>query len=740
MFALNWLVKSNYVFGRDVAFTYGPLGFLLNPMDVGSNLAVAACFWSALQAGQFTLIFWKLRNHPMRLCGFCGLYVLLIGLGLWQEYRLFCFVALLIVCSVEEAGRHWLAALAGFFSFFLLEIKWNVGVSALAQLGAGWILLLATKRTHAATTILCGAGGVIAALILSLALFFHSPMNLVNWVRLSMNFTLSYSSTMSIEGPSGVLLFAGLDALIFVALYFLLSQGSRTFLLLLIVPLFLAFKEGFVRQDGHSLAYFSFLPLSILLVFFIPEIPPPDARRLATGAAITMSIGFLCASLYQMYPALQATEVGDLIVLRKGEGDLAAVLHLAETRRSLQSTSAVELQSSSLSPAWRARLAQSGVRTSVVPWELSIAAANPIRWEPLPTLQLYAAANPYLDFRNAQQIRENGAEFFIAQYQTIDGRNLFSDTPETWREILNRYELADSDPVKQFVLLHRKAPTMQELSDVVSGRAPLDAWVPVPATRNLLFADLDLHLTVPGALKSLLYQVPPAFFEVQRKSGQTQRYRLIISNARDGVLINYLPVSQAEFEDLFEGFAADPVVRFRVLSIGGGRALEPNFAWRIQRSNRQISERGDIAEPPSVTTALPAEAGGKDAVIEVTATDPNGWRYIQYVQILVSKELDGANACYISYQVGGNRLWLISDAGSGGAGNGPPGDAAILRNKQCSVPLAGTSVTFDQKAIDLKVSMKFQSSFKGIKRVLAYAIDRRSRHSEWKHGGDWEVR
>ena len=38
---LNLASANHLEFGRDVAWTYGPLGFVFYPMDVGTNLAPA---------------------------------------------------------------------------------------------------------------------------------------------------------------------------------------------------------------------------------------------------------------------------------------------------------------------------------------------------------------------------------------------------------------------------------------------------------------------------------------------------------------------------------------------------------------------------------------------------------------------------------------------------------------------------------------------------------------------------
>src|SRR6266850_7728285 len=54
-YAVNYLPHSAHVFGRDVAFTYGPLGYFLVPLNIGSNLVQASLF-HALMHGLLILI------------------------------------------------------------------------------------------------------------------------------------------------------------------------------------------------------------------------------------------------------------------------------------------------------------------------------------------------------------------------------------------------------------------------------------------------------------------------------------------------------------------------------------------------------------------------------------------------------------------------------------------------------------------------------------------------------------
>ncbi len=75
-YGLNFLANSDQVFGRDVAFTFGPLGYLLIPLDIGNNLVesillrllvhalFAACLvhLARLAAGALPVAGWIMSN------------------------------------------------------------------------------------------------------------------------------------------------------------------------------------------------------------------------------------------------------------------------------------------------------------------------------------------------------------------------------------------------------------------------------------------------------------------------------------------------------------------------------------------------------------------------------------------------------------------------------------------------------------------------------------------------------
>lgn len=48
MYALNKFFAEGYVYGNDIVFTYGPLGWLFSISNIGNNMLLGMCFWSII--------------------------------------------------------------------------------------------------------------------------------------------------------------------------------------------------------------------------------------------------------------------------------------------------------------------------------------------------------------------------------------------------------------------------------------------------------------------------------------------------------------------------------------------------------------------------------------------------------------------------------------------------------------------------------------------------------------------
>ncbi len=564
--AVNAAAGEGLVFGRDLVFTYGPLGYLLEPLDVGSNLLVGNLFAIALHLLLVAGMALWLRRASSPLAAASAALVLaaapvfgLVGEGLWL-----LTVAWVGWVAVETSHRVLLDVAASAAALLVL-VKLSLGVAAVAAV----VLAVLGGRVLLGRAVGWHAPAVAAAVFLAAAgVCFGSPRVTLEWLERSAQIVSGYGAALSIIGRGrdvalglvavGVWAAAGLAA------------GGRSALSrwsLLLAPLvLLQFRLGYVRQDGHEVQLFGFLFAAGALAL---AIAPRPRRRLAVAAAL-LTVAVCVTVVAGRSPADELRAAARQLSGVPGAARLSALLQLPETRRRLAAESAEQLADLELPPSWRAIMGSRPGPVGTLPWECLYAPANGLRWDPAPTLQLYAAYTAYLDRWSARHYAEDGPRFILDEYQGLGKRHQMWDAPATWRTIFRNYRVvaATEDPLMA-LLERRPQPLAVEYVEVARGLLPLDAPVAVPASPNLLFAELDLRPTWSGRLEGSLFRVPLVVIELYHASGRVSRYRMIPDTARNGILINFFPGQVMErYLRLWGHPVPDPVVRMTVTGPG----------------------------------------------------------------------------------------------------------------------------------------------------------------------------
>ncbi len=744
MFALNKLAGSGaYLFGRDVAFTYGPLGFLLVPRDVGTGISfvTSEALWCLLQLALFGALAWRFSGSATTLLLLCAGYSILVALGVGIEYR-FVFAACAFgLLSLGQDRANWLFAVgAALLGSIGLLMKLGSGLSVLSVVAGTWLVLL-TNGGRASRTVV--GRGMIAAVVSFVALswfLFRSPVNFWKWTRELLEVVSGYSAAMSIAGEKWPLVLAAASVGCLICMHFLLTAPLRRCLWLFLAVVFFAFKEAFVRQDGHRLVFFTTAGMIPILLLLAPSVTGRDKRRLMGSFLFLAGIIILFASNYQAFPALRWREVASLLSMGPGLENIQRLIFFSRTREELRAEAIQNLVPDVLPDSWQRRFEDPRASVSIIPSELSIAAANRMNWKPMPVLQLYSAYTAELDAITAAGLADSGAEYLVVTYEAIDGRNLLMDTPSAWRSVMEHYEIADVDPNERRILLARTPPNPEATREVLNGRASMNEWVPVRETTHLLYASLYLNYTMLGKLADTLYQIPPLYIEMCRRSGRLERYRLISRTAVNGFVINYPPANQYDLEDLLRGTGTDSVIRFRIVPPPSSWLFRNEYTWALLESTRVVTPAGGAPRPPTDPEISPSAGEGRRAVIEIASSDPNGVRDLNLIQVLVNHDLSGVKACYLSYDATANRLWLIADAGSGSAGYGQAGDGVALTNSQCTIPLQQTSVRIEGNVLRLRVAIEFKDSLKGTENFYVSAMDRSGLRTAWKARAVWQVK
>jgi hypothetical protein len=598
-YALNELAGSELVFGRDVAFTFGPLGYLLIPLDLDGNLQRAIVVWLAVHALFAACLVHAARSawSTAQVVLFASTYTAAMMLGLPYEYHLLVVTGLLVVASLHgERSGAAPGGVAGALAALCLFMKFTLGVAALTIVLAGEVVRWSQRNRQWPPAQFVSVAAYVASVALLTVVHFESPQNLLTWAATSFELAAGFSSAMSLPAHSSVLA-AGVVVLLIVFFSVLrLMRGEPAVLIvgfIFSLAILLSFKHGFVRQDVHITNFFPFAIVVLGLLALVSR-ELKSARLLAVGVFASVTLAALAYSNAKILDPAGAFRAG---LGMRGMSNLWALVTLADTRQYLEGESGAHLAANRLPEEWVSGIRQHGGSIDAFPWEITYAPANDLGWNPNPVLQTYSAYTATLDDMSAAKYgSEEAPDFVVAEFKNIDMRHPLLGAPATVRELLRNYTLVDGQTDPGRMLLRRveprfAGPSMPTRAETVF----MGEWVDVPRTDLLLFAEIELRLTLRGRIREALFRVEPVSIEIVYADGHRETHRLVPATARNGLLMNFLPTSLDDWAGLYLGSSRSRVARFR---IGGTGALvyEPGFVVTWKAADYAINAPTRMAE------------------------------------------------------------------------------------------------------------------------------------------------
>lgn len=597
-YALNVLPHTGFIFGRDVVHTYGPLGFLLEPLNVGSNLVVATAF-RLLTQGIFAACLLKVVLRASRVLptlAFTGGYLMAMVavIDLDYSYQLIVLESLLVLLSFSDS-KLWLFATstAGVLAASLLFMKFGIGILALAIYISVTLCSLLTGKHRVLKVVIAAVGSYFFAFIIFAALSLRSIPNVVAWITHSMDMCDGLQIAHSSGGSRLFLAFAVGSAIVYTVITFCFFRWKielRYVLAAFVPAIFLTFKHGFVRADGHERNFFPFV-LALISVFILFVASRKEFLALVIGyglvLALSVPVGIHYGREYQL-PSPLVTLTG-----KKGLSNIIEMADFSRTQRMLDLQSAANFRTNQLPEIWIDEIRKYHWTVDVIPWELTYVFENHLTWDPEPTLQSFMVFTPALDEWSAQHFDSNkGPDVLIVEFLAIDGRNLLLDAPAVTRSVLWNYEPYKEDVDRNLFLLKRRPnPVAKDLVALTQREIRAGAWIDVPDSDRAVFADLKLSLSFFGRIVKTLYRIPEVDVALVYQSGREQSYRITPGTARDGLLLNYLPTIPSEFSDILHNRKTDKVVKFKLFG-PGVKYYNPNvyLEWQQAKGPGSLSE------------------------------------------------------------------------------------------------------------------------------------------------------
>ena len=550
---MSYAATHHLQWGRDIVFTYGPLGFLTTDYYWGGY------FWPILLwAFGFSLFltivlmrFLERVASPIRVV----LCVLLPWLTVphWEDLGIdpiYLFaIAVIGVASLPDK-RPSLPSLAVLgaalgclsltkFTFCLYSIFTLLTVVTTQGLNRHW---------RAAGVI---TGSLVSSFLAAWLLAGQNVCNIGRWFQHGAQIAGAYSSAMAIVPPAsemirGVLLSLGLLGLLLAQWLNagkLLNQFPKV--LLLAVGIFLAWKEGFVRADLHINV---FLLYAFVIAAMMPALLGVAWKKNSAFLPLTLATMILALLPYTPLSAKYMVAAKDGL-LPKLTDTVTAVFAPLRLRHLLDAQLESMRQANRL-PKIAAIVGDAPV--GVLNYDQDVAILNGFNYRPHPVFQNYAAHTPELERMNSAFFDSPAApEFLLWRFGTIDRR---FPTLDDGRIILN--VLADYSPVlkeDKYVLWKRNEARRPSYSlaapdDVL---ASADQWIPIPADATWL--EVELHETWFGSFGRFFCRGAMPEIDVRLADGRTVNYFLPPGNARAGFIINPLLHSEAGLEAPFLG-------------------------------------------------------------------------------------------------------------------------------------------------------------------------------------------
>ena len=624
---MNLAHTQGLVHGRDIVWTYGPLGYLSVPMGYGPvlyqvlvfKLGVYLLWCVALVRLALSAVDWFRAWIPVLI----GIFAVVDPYG--DHLHLAIFTWLLVVLADTPAWGNAGLFLIAFLAALECLMKVNLGVQS-ALLFTAVLVVVWRQHARASKTVqrrIVAAGCLFPLAVVTLySLESGGPAGVAAYLRNSLEIAGGYGEGMSADGPVSQVAIALAGMAILFLLLPWLEKPARNLAAGYVpaaVYAFFAFKAAMVRQDAHAANFELQLALASLFLFAIAR-----KRRFLYATAVFQIVCVFISYYYitASWPATNSTIASRLSVRGNFPG-LDALLDWRQTWTKLERTGQQNLSALRADAGLRAIIGKRPVE--VLPWEVARVAANDWTWRPRPIFQSYAAYTPRLDEMNASYLRSGrAADFAVLDWYSVDGRHPFLETPSSWRAQLDLYETVAMQS-GMLVLGRRTGGHFRLVEPIRSETVSWERAIPVPQSTDPVIVAARIRKSAYGALRNLVFRSSPLYVSVTRQSGRNERYRALRANFADGVIMNQLPAALGDLALLATPGCsiADPVVSFRLET-----PAPAEFSSQISVEWSKLVRRPE--EPPAAGCVIasaerqqfPAWGGTSPLVVTVGAGNP----------------------------------------------------------------------------------------------------------------------
>ncbi len=368
-----------------------------------------------------------------------------------------------------------------------------------------------------------------------------------------------------------------------------IPKHSKAFLFAGIASiLFLAFKGGFVRYDGHAIMASTMIIIVATLLNLVVE------HRHMKLIIILCFISWLYTdrNFISTSTAMVYTSVKDFYKNAKyGIRDRLSRDDVLLTRFNAKNTSIKQDHPLPLLAG----------TTDIYSYNQSYLIASGNIWSPRPVFQSYSAYTPELAKINEEHLySDKGADNIIFKVAPIDIRLPALEDGRSWPVIINNYAPVSTD--NGFLFLKKKGPANihADLPEIYNNEHLLGTTVEIPYySSSAIYAEIDIEQTFIGRLLSFLYKPQKLSITLEMLSGQKITYQMISTMAKSGFIISPLIADTNDFISLFyqDMFPNRKYVKSINIFPANGNSIFWRETISIKLSQLDLPDNDDFAFP-----------------------------------------------------------------------------------------------------------------------------------------------
>lgn len=574
---LNWGILHGAQWGKDLVFTYGPLGFLtpnapfnphLYPVWLGLEICLALISTALAVA--------NIARLPLvaAVAYLLATFVLAIG---WSSSALWIMtypLAFLVLMRTAEQPprRHDVFIIAGLAAFesLLPLLKFSAFPLWILWMPAGTVVLLLMRKPRLA--LVFAIASVFAPLIAWLSCG-QSLTNLPAFLRWSWLVALYYAGAL--QSPPDVPTDDAIALLALSAVILVLgvtawrerrNSARAIAAIVLAAAASLAYRAGTLRADsGHLLIFWS---AGAWIGALAAGLWLQTCKRSARNRIIAFVLAIIPLTMLRATATYPRHTYG---LLYSGQASIALVEHSIEQILHPGQAYAYRMK------RWnetRAKLALPkiekmirGQPVDLLSHQQGVLLANDFNYRPRPVFQSYSAYSDALARLNAAFFRsDNAPPWVIMGLSTIDDHYPTADDARALPEILQDYRPVLNE--HDFMLFHRErapVPAPDDVKQAIELAVAIDHPVSIPVfSQNAIFAKLNVKLTLAGKLIALLTREPVLYFTTILRNGETHRYRVPRATAQSGFMLSPVIDGKENYMDWLLGSDARQIAGITV--------------------------------------------------------------------------------------------------------------------------------------------------------------------------------